>query len=165
MREGLRLKLDRSARQNEHSLNSEIVGRLEGSFDEERKNLDYRAMLSVAAGGSENAKLMTMISAALHVATAGNPQTPEDLEAFWYSTAAIIAAHGGQAYQSFSVDELDGMPDAKKRGMLIAQTVLRMNDLPGVIDMPDPETRPWASKLGSGPMFSLAELGKVYSGK
>ena len=57
MREGLRLKIEVAAREHETSMNTEMVSRLEASFDEEVRFNDIANLMEVAAGGKENADL------------------------------------------------------------------------------------------------------------
>jgi hypothetical protein len=156
MRRGLLENLQSDAKRNDHSLNAEIVGRLAGSYEEERKALDFQTAVAAISGGGDNAQLLSMISAALLLSAPNSKKgsTADNMDTFSVACAAIIAAHSGQPLPMISIDKLFELPDNKHRGYLIAQTILCQHDLPPVIDAPPPA----AGEKEIKPM-SLAALG------
>ena len=126
LRGGLKDKLEKSAHSNEQSLNSEIVGRLESSFDAEQQNLDYRAMVSALSGGGENAQLLSMLSSALQLATSHSKDksSPEAMDSFREAINLIVLAHSGRPIEPVSAETVFDMTDAKHRGYMIADVIL-----------------------------------------
>ena len=159
LRRGLLKKLQASAKKNDHSLNAELNARVEGTFDDESKGLQFHNAIELLAGNAENAKLLSMISSALHAATAygdKDPASANNMEVFRYATNAIIAAHAGTPYEASPFAEWDQWPLNKKLGFLTANVILRSRDMP-----PCMEPRPEDSENSKLSYLSLADLGKV----
>lgn len=160
LRGGLKDKLEKSAHSNELSLNSEIVGRLESSFDAEQQNLDYRAMVSALSGGGENAQLLAMLSSALQIATglSKDKSSPDAMDPFRVAIDIIVLAHSGRPIEPVSAETVFNMTVAKQRGYMIADAILGRHDLPRPVYIPPELQKEIEEQQSSG--VTLANLGR-----
>lgn len=158
--ERLRRKLEASARKHEVSMNSEIVGRLEGSYDEEQQNLDHRAMVTALSGGGENAQLLSMLSSALQLATghSKDKSSPAAMDAFFTAMNLIVLAHSGRPANPVNAADVLDLPDAQHRGYMIADAILWHHDLPRPVYIPEELQKELDEYESSG--MSLSNLGR-----
>jgi hypothetical protein len=158
--ERLRRKLEASARKHEVSMNSEIVGRLEGSYDEEQQNLDYRAMVTALSGGGENAQLLAMLASALQLSTGQSKDrsSPEAMDTFLLAMDLIVRAHSGRPIDPVNAETILDMPDVQHRGYLVADAILWHHDLPRPVYIPKELQKEIDEQESNG--MSLANLGR-----
>lgn len=157
MRRGLLEKLQADAKRQEQSLNAEIVGRLEGSYDDERDALNFQKAVAVLAGNAENAQLLAMIAIALHLVTLYSSRKKADIseepamEAFLKAVELITTVHAGKPVTPRAFDPQDTM-SIEYEGYLLADVILRSRDLPPVLEKTNTPQWDglWLSKLGEG---------------
>jgi len=106
MEEGLRKKLERSAKKNRQSLNSEMVERLERSLEPPVSEAPARqrdALVSILLGSDEAAELMQHLAFTIQTMRGGWPQTQDD--------ARLLAAELSKEIYS----QLDPTSEAEQR--------------------------------------------------
>src|SRR5262245_9236390 len=88
IREGVRRRLEREAKQHNQSLNAEIADRLNQSFDLAERQAQYDALLSFAVAGNQlDARLLKLIASAMWKLRTG-PKKLTDQE---YAERLVIA--------------------------------------------------------------------------
>lgn len=134
MREGLRRKIEKAATANDQSNNSEIVARLEASFDEEEREGDFRAAIATLTGGARNARLISMLASALNTITIEWDDVEgigrmEAMNRFLTAAAAIVRADvieamGSKSPRQLKISEVRH-DETEYGGLLVAQRVLK----------------------------------------
>lgn len=163
--EWLREKIEAAARANEQSMNTEMLSRMSRSFDDERQNLDYRAMVSALSGGGENAQLLSMLASALQLATSHSKDksSPGAMDTFLVAMNLIVRAHSGRPVDPVNATKVLDMPEAERHGYMIADAILDHYDLPRPIYISPEEQKEINEYEASG--MTLANLGRPNRGK
>lgn len=175
LRRGLSEKLHAEAKKNDCSVNTEIVNRLESSFDEQESALDFQKAISILSGSKENANLLSMISSALHLVTTTLRESKNRFEILSRTVQLIIRSHAGNPECLKARSDMDGMAGSEVFAFIMADTILRNRGFSGVIP-PEENEKNWLSladlattstSLADRDKFptSLADLGKLMPGK
>jgi hypothetical protein len=153
LRERLRAKVEKAATAHDVSLNEEIVGRLEASFERDEKTNVEDALLALAMGDDRNGKILSMVAAVLYFADLTRADHGKD-EADWLQcvesaiTMILAVVNGnGLIEKPLEPSEVDDMPPARGNGIVIADVILQKRGYPALINRPVNDKRTPLQKL------------------